>query len=254
VPDNKLVVLLMHIPLLSTREKSKIFRLIEQRPFTLSVSGHQHYQRHLYVDDKDDWRGEKPHHHVINVTAGGSWWKGMKKYGGIPHAYSRDGTPNGYSVVSFDGNQYSFQFKAAGRPADYQMHISAPNEVPEGEEDANVYVNIFSGSAKTVVTALLRNVKGKETALPITHTPNQPDPDYVKLFEAEEKLLKLAGKEADWIQMSNPTAADHLWRTTLPGTLKEGLYTIEFQATQPDGTHYTGLRSLRIVKPNQDRK
>jgi len=254
VPDNKLVVLLMHIPLLSTREKSKIFRLIEQRPFTLSVSGHQHYQRHLYVDNKDDWQGDKPHHHVINVTAGGSWWKGMKKYGGTPHAYSRDGTPNGYSIVSFDGNQYSFQFKAAGRPADYQMHISAPNEVAAGDEDASVYVNIFSGSTKTTVTAVLRNAKGKETELPTTHAPNQPDPDYVKLFEAEEKLLQLAGKEADWVRMSNPIAADHLWRTTLPSTLKEGLYTIEFKAIQPDGAHYVGLRSFRIVNQKQDAK
>ena len=88
--------------------------------------------------------------------------------------------------------------------------------------------------------------------MPTKHVPDQPDPDYVKLFEAEEKLRQLAGKEVDWLKMSNPIPADHLWMATLPSTLKEGLYTIEFRATQADGSHYVGLRSIRIVKQNQD--
>ena len=35
----------------------------------MSVSGHQHYQQHLYLGKEDGWEGDKPHHHVINVTA-----------------------------------------------------------------------------------------------------------------------------------------------------------------------------------------
>lgn len=37
-----------------------------------------------------------------------------------------DGGPNGYSIMEFDGKNYSFEFRAAGRPASYQMNIYAP--------------------------------------------------------------------------------------------------------------------------------
>jgi len=247
VPSEKLVVLLMHIPLLSTREKSKIFRLIEQRPFTLSVSGHQHYQRHLYIDKADDWQGKSPHHHVINVTAGGSWWSGMKRYGGAPHAYSRDGTPNGYSIVTFDGNQYAFQYKAAGKPASYQMHISAPAEL-SATEPTKVYANVFAGSTKTNLTAVLRNSKETLKALKVEHVPDQRDPDLVALAEAEDQIRTTLGKQATWSKMSQPIPAHHLWAIEIPSGLKAGVYAIEVTAVQPDGTRHTGLRTLRIVE------
>lgn len=248
VPAEKLVVLLMHIPLLSTREKSKIFRLIEQRPFTLSVSGHQHYQRHLYLDKEDDWQGKTPHHHVINVTAGGSWWSGMKRYGGAPHAYSRDGTPNGYSIVTFDGNQYAFQYKAAGKPASYQMHISAPAELSSTAEPIKVYANVFAGSTRTHLTAVLRNNKGTLKTLKVEHAPDQRDPDLVALAEAEDQLRTTLGKQVTWSKMSQPIPAHHLWAIELPDGLKPGVYAIQVTAVQPDGTRHTGLRTLRVVE------
>ena len=111
-----------------------------------------------------------------------------------------------------------------------------------------MYANVFSGSVRTAMTAVLRNSKGKETQLTTKHVPGEPDPDYVKLFEAEEKLRQLAGAEADWLKMSNPIPADHLWTATLPSSLKVGLYTVEFNATQPDGTQFTGLRTIRVVE------
>lgn len=247
VPQDKLVVLMMHIPITSMEQRGAIFKLLKERPFTMSVSGHQHYQRHLYLDQEDGWEGEKPHHHVINVTASGSWWRGMKKFGDTPHAYSRDGVPNGYSIVTFDGNQYAFQYQAANRPADYQMHISAPVQYSD-EQPVFAYTNVFSGSEKTEVTALLRNRKGKRMKLEVIPAHTEVDQDYKKLYDQEQALKEKLGGKIDWVEMSAPVEAGHQWKAKLPTGLPAGMYTIEFQAKQPNGGVYQGLRPIRVVK------
>ena len=247
VPADKLVVLMMHIPITKMEQRGAIFKLLKDRPFTMSVSGHQHYQQHLYLDKEDGWEGEKPHHHVINVTASGSWWKGIKKFGNTPHAYSRDGVPNGYSIVTFDGNQYSFQYQAANRPADYQMQISAPVEIGSQQEQAYAYTNVFSGSEKSKVTAAIRNHKGKAVKLEMVAAHSEVDPDYKRLYDQERELIQKLDGKIDWMEMSAPAAAGHLWKAKLPQNLSSGMYSIEVQVKQPNGAIYKGLRPIRIA-------
>ena len=67
----------------------------------------------VFLGKDKGWNGDKPHHHLINATVCGSWWVGQIDEVGIPHATMNDGAPNGYSVITFDGNQYSVEFKAA---------------------------------------------------------------------------------------------------------------------------------------------
>ncbi|MAT11265.1 MAG: metallophosphoesterase [Rhodopirellula sp.] len=247
VPADKLVVLMMHIPITKMEQRGTIFKLLKDRPFTMSVSGHQHYQQHLYLGKEDGWEGEKPHHHVINVTASGSWWKGIKKFGNTPHAYSRDGVPNGYSIVTFDGNQYSFQYQAANRPADYQMQISAPVEIGSQQEQAYAYANVFSGSVKSEVTAVIRNRKGKAVKLEMVPAHSEVDPDYKRLYDQERSLIQKLDGKIDWMEMSAPAAAGHLWKAQLPKDLSSGMYSIEVQAIQPNGAIYKGLRPIRVA-------
>ncbi|MCH2369855.1 MAG: calcineurin-like phosphoesterase family protein [Pirellulales bacterium] len=247
VPADKLVVLMMHIPITKMEQRGAIFKLLKDRPFTMSVSGHQHYQQHLYLGKEDGWEGEKPHHHVINVTASGSWWKGIKKFGNTPHAYSRDGVPNGYSIVTFDGNQSSFQYQAANRPADYQMQISAPVEIGSQQEQAYAYANVFSGSEKSEVTAVIRNRKGKAVKLEMVAAHSEVDPDYKRLYDQERSLMQKLDGKIDWMEMSAPAAAGHLWKAQLPKDLSSGMYSIEVQAIQPNGAIYKGLRPIRVA-------
>jgi 3',5'-cyclic AMP phosphodiesterase CpdA len=129
IPRDQLVVLMMHIPLTSVGDRQELYRLIEQRPFALSFSAHTHYQEHRFLTREDGWRGPEPHHHVVNVTVCGSWWRGAPDEKGIPHATMSDGGPNGYSMVTFDGRKYDIEFKPARRPADHQMNIHAPEEI-----------------------------------------------------------------------------------------------------------------------------
>ena len=78
VPKDRLVMLMMHIPLTGTGDRQALYRLIEKRPYTLSISGHTHWQAHQFIDRGDGWMGAKPHHHIVNVTVSGTWWKGAK--------------------------------------------------------------------------------------------------------------------------------------------------------------------------------
>lgn len=129
-----------------------IFELIENRPNTFSISGHVHRQLNIFVGEEDGWNGSEAHHHLINATVCGSWWSGQIDEIGIPHSVMKDGAPNGYSEITFNGNQYSVAFKAARKPASYQMNIYAPNEVTTSSLDTTkVLVNVFAGSEKSTV-------------------------------------------------------------------------------------------------------
>src|SRR5690606_7210489 len=71
IPHDQLVVLMMHIPLVDVHDRHELYRLIEQRPFCLSIAGHTHHHEHRFITHADGWRGPEPHHHIINVTVCG---------------------------------------------------------------------------------------------------------------------------------------------------------------------------------------
>ncbi len=106
IPADQMVVLMMHIPIVGVHDREELYRLIEKRPFCISISGHTHHHEHRYIKKEDGWLGPEPHHHIINVTVCGSWWSGAPDERGIPHATMADGAPNGYSIISFDGTKY----------------------------------------------------------------------------------------------------------------------------------------------------
>ena len=108
--------------------------------------------------------GAKPHHHIVNVTVSGTWWKGSKDERGIPHTTMRDGAPNGYSIITFDGAKATFDFKASRFPANHQLRIHAPVALAAADvAKTSVYVNVFAGSEKSTVK--LRVNGGKWTPL-----------------------------------------------------------------------------------------
>ena len=84
IPEDQLVVLMMHIPLVDVNDRHELYRLIEQRPFCISISAHKHVHQHRFITREDDWRGPAPHHHIVNVTVSGSWWEGRRTSGAFP--------------------------------------------------------------------------------------------------------------------------------------------------------------------------
>ena len=91
IPETQMVVLMMHVPINMTKDAPETYRLIENRPLCISISGHTHYHQHVFLGEDDGWQGAQPHHHIINVTVSGSWWSGQKDERGIPHTMMADG-------------------------------------------------------------------------------------------------------------------------------------------------------------------
>jgi len=237
VPDDQLVVFMMHIPLSGVGDRQKLYRLIENRPYTLSISGHTHWQAHQFLGKEDGWRGKEPHHHIVNVTVSGSWWKGAKDETGIPHAMMRDGAPNGYSMITFDGHKATFDYKVARKPASYQMNIHAPEMVKqEGDEAAVVYVNVFSGSSRSTVEMKIGE-DGKWMAL---EKVLEEDPYYVTMRNLE---IKAYPEEKP---INAPIQSDHLWKGILPKTAPRGTHLIHVRTTDMYGRVFMDQRVIRL--------
>ncbi len=247
VPDEKLVVVLMHAPLIRCDNRQELFALLEKRLHTFSVSAHTHTMAHVFVDEKQGWAGAKPHHHFINATVCGGWWCGVKDESGIPHATMNDGAPNGYSVITFDGNEYSIRFKAARRPPDYQMNIYVPDDIPQSSLDTlPVTVNVFAGSVRSKVAMQLN---GQGDWVPLEFKPMR-DPGVAAMGALNPFLQSVVnGVELDSLfgwQMDPPSVSYHMWMAQLPRNLSVGTHLLKVRTTDMFGQTWTASRIFRV--------
>ena len=247
VPDHMLVVLMMHAPLVRSENRERLYEILKDRMHTFSISGHVHRQINLFIDEEMGWKGPEPHHHLINATVSGSWWCGLKDELGIPHATMNDGAPNGYSVVTFDENTYSVRFKAARRPAGYQMNIYLPDEMKVHEADTTtVLVNIFAGSGRSKVEMLVDD-HGKW--IPMDHVETI-DPECLRMHRLNPVLdLKFDDQPLDRIlgwKMDYPSVSTHMWQANLPGGLKPGTHMLTIRTTDMYNQEWISHRIFRV--------
>lgn len=256
IPKDQLVVLMMHIPLVNVEDRKELYDLIAARPFALSISAHTHFQQHLFLGEEDGLRGPKRHHHVINVTVCGSWWRGAPDERGIPHATMRDGAPNGYSILTFDGHDYDIEFRPASRPRSYQMNIDAPEEVEAAAAGGvEVLVNVFAGSEESTVEMRV----GESAAWTPLERVAVEDPFYAATKDREDALLAaaMAAREArgekpgrvtelPFIPLPEVVKSPHIWRGRLPEGLPPGTHLIEVRTTDRFGKTYADRRSIRV--------
>ncbi|MEZ6138580.1 MAG: calcineurin-like phosphoesterase family protein [Pirellulaceae bacterium] len=236
IPADQLVVLMMHIPLTEVDDRAELYRLIEQRPATVSISAHTHYMEHRLIGQEDGWQGPERHHHIVNVTVCGSWWRGQPDERGIPHATMSDGGPNGYSIMEFDGQKYSLEFRAAGRPASYQMNIYAPELVsPANLATTVVLANVFAASESTECQMRV----GESKWMPMERV-TLSDPAYLAEKAREDALNRT------WTELPNPHPTPHFFRAMLPTQLPVGTHQIEIVARDPRGKEVTDHRIIRV--------
>jgi hypothetical protein len=181
-------------------------------------------------------------------TTSGSWWGGLPDELGIPHTTMRDGTPNGYAVATFEGLDYAIRFKAARRPADYQMNVYAPARVrAEDAGSSEILVNVFAGSERSLVEMRLARSPETESSAVGDWTRLErvarPDPAYEALRARE---LALTGD--DQPRLPAPVPSSHLWSGRLPAGPEPGSYWIEVRSTDMFGQVDTGRRLIRITE------
>ncbi len=238
VPKDRLIVLAMHIPITGVRNREELYRLIEDRPHTFSVSAHTHVQTHLFLGEKEGWKGKTPHHHLNHATVCGSWWAGALDERGIPHATMSDGVPNGYSIIEFDGSKYKVMFRPANRPAEEQMAIWLPEAItPATSGETEAIVNIFAGSSKSKVEMRVDN--GDWQAL---ENFTGQDPYYLEMKKIETSAKPPTGRNLPGA--SNTT---HLWKGKLPANLRIGGHAVEVRTTDMFGQTHLDRRFIRVV-------
>ena len=262
VPKDQLVVISMHIPLTEMRDIQKLMNLLGDRPHTLSLSAHSHVQHDDFIGPEHGWHGDDAHHHHNHATTSGSWWQGTLDEVGIPHTTMRDGAPNGYGIFTFHGNQYTIRFKAARRPADYQMNIWAPWEVESTETgNTDVRVNIFGGTKRSKVE--IRIGEDREWKA-MTYTP-QKDPYFQALKERDEtyhlerqmhteirETIKEMLKEDNQLPQRGKRLiygvpkSTHIWQSKLPENIPIGTHVINVRTTDMFGQTFTAKRIIRV--------
>jgi hypothetical protein len=236
VPADELIVLCMHIPLCSYNlelthdnvvDRNAVFDLLKDRDHLLALAGHLHSLENNYLDETGGWSSETPFHLVSCAAVCGSWWRGPKDERGIPAAVQlSDGTPNGYHIFLFEGNNYSQRFKAAGKNDNCQVRISAPRGVIsiKPTSDPGVIVNFFNGNERSAVMCEVDN--NKPVRMKMT---TMTDPF------ARQLLLDYPDLYDEWIGCS-PTR--HIWVADMPTGLAPGVHKIVVNATDEYGNNY----------------
>src|SRR3546814_11235658 len=98
------------------------------------------------------WYQEKSHHEYNAGTTSGDWYSGEVNESGVPASTMRDGTPKGYAFLNITGNQYTIDYKVAGKTKDYKIEIFNPKVVAKGSgTQAAISANFFMGTKVNTV-------------------------------------------------------------------------------------------------------
>lgn len=238
VPKDHLIVLAIHIPLgesdkdlFNEKDREQLFELLKDFPYTLSLSGHTHIQKHDFFTEKEGWKGESPHHSFNVGTVSEDSPSGTTDEKGIPKSLMKDGTPKGYVFIDFRGSQYQIRYKAVGEQKDKQMAIYIPEEIEKGNWDGErIYANFFMGTSQDQVR--YRIDFGDWNSMSYLE---DYDPVYMLSLNKENTKGEGTGKR----KPSKPVKSTHLWKADIDAKLDKGAHTIEVEATDMFGQkHY----------------
>jgi len=265
VPEDRLVFLAMHAPLatyvspdatgVNTQDRRELFALLAGRENVVAVAGHTHTTEHLAFGPEDGFPGPGVIHHHVLTTVSGSWWSGPFDERGVPVSLQRDGTPNGWHVLEVDAGEATLRYRAAGKPASYQMRIlfdvahhglgpDALRDARAGElfdgrmgvdsvPAAEILVNLFDGGPRSKVTFRVDD----GPALPMERV-SRADPHVIEVFRRNRDTLK------SWVE---PLPSSHLFAADLPDDLAGGVHTVAVRAEDEFGRVHHGHAVLEIT-------
>jgi hypothetical protein len=260
-PKNRLVVAAMHIPLrsyldpsdptINTSDASELIKIIGDRP-SVSFSGHTHTTEHHYFGFENPMAARPPHHHHVMTALSGSWWSGPYDHRGVAVADCPDGNPNGFHILSVDGDRFTTRFRAAKEPEGRQMRIvlvSADHALTQDQFEmgqffgapirqdrlgmTEVLVNVFDGGPRTAVEyrigAFASVAMRRET---------RPDPFIREVFARNQATKK------PWAQVE---PCSHIWTARLPVDLKAGTHCIMVRVVDEYGREHHDRLCMEVT-------
>jgi hypothetical protein len=249
LPGDTPLVLAMHAPLkidgfdnpaFCIQNSSDVYEILEDFDHILAIAGHFHSTRHSYFGPPDGFNGKVPIHQHVITTAAGYWWNGMKDIYGIPHTIQGDGTPNGYHMMSVNGNKIRIRYMAAGKPPDYQMRIMLET-MPEKKlvfglpmsltSSTNILVNVFDGGPNTRVSCRL---DGNE---PVMMTPVLREDPFVFARYVEDGLF----------QPETESPSTHIWSLPMQKDIEPGVHTLFIRVQDEYGQIHMESKIFEVV-------
>lgn len=245
VDKNKLIVISYHIPLFlggenhfRKEDRERLFQALKPFENALLLSAHTHVQQQLFYGKKAGWDGLKPLHEYNVGTTSGDWYSGTPDATGVPASTMRDGTYRGYSFIHFKDNQYSVDYKVAGKSEDFQIQIHVPKVIPfQSKNSARIFANFFMGSKGDKVEYRIDNGEWKDMKFTETIDPNFA----ISVFQWDTTNQLMEGRRP-----SNPDISQHLWMTTFPKKLSLGKHQVEVRATDRYGKTFTSSAEFKV--------
>ena len=262
VATDSLVVVSHHIPLhtlvgdepnVSNTDTVELLAAVASHPNCVSFSGHTHTNEHWYLGP-DGKPAETGHHHHVLSAVSGSWWSGPDDVRGIPVALATDGSPNGFHVLSVDGNQATTRLVPAHDPQrsllrvvlDSQMHAAGPELLREYQPGAlltgpvalaqvastRVVVNFFEGGPRSVV-----ELSSGGVSVPMRRV-RRIDPFVQEVYERNASARK------PWVK---PELSSHVWQVGLPADLGVGTHRLDVRARDEHGREHLAFMVLEVV-------
>ena len=271
-PDNYLVVLNMHIPVVSDVDRTSVQHQVDNREdlYTLlagrkvvSLGGHTHtMSTFLPGDEMEGWGQPTPIPQVIVGAACGSWWSGPKDAAGVPVSYMRGGAPRNYLVFDFNGNDYQISFKPTLQAADKQMHLSFLNAKFEAWYQANTNSDASLHQSRDVMTdrnilslsdltdpsaVLVANVyAGSTESRVVCQWDNGMPVEAVKTLNVKDPFA-LLNEMLYTTSLTSAGNSTHLWTCDIPDDLAVGQHTVAVTTTDRYGRSYTEYMAFEIA-------
>ncbi|MGH8501611.1 MAG: calcineurin-like phosphoesterase C-terminal domain-containing protein [Gammaproteobacteria bacterium] len=253
VPRDKLILIATHIPLLTfatdnpatnTGNLDQLLAVLKGRRHVYTIAGHDTSNSwQVYIDHEHGWHGPKPLHHQVLAEVRGGSWAGPRDERGVREASMQDGNPNGYYIISFDGNEYHTRFKAASQGAEEQMRIVLdPPLIAMQEPGLNrgqlagptkVVVNVFDGGERNEVQMSLDDGRFRRMRQVLRNDPYM-----------DQLFIKYQGTEDAY---AAPEPSSYIWELDLPGYLTPGMHTVTVRSTDMFGRTSTESLVFEIL-------
>jgi C terminal of Calcineurin-like phosphoesterase len=190
------------------------------------------------------------HHHHILAAVSGSWWSGPFDARGIPMALQSDGSPNGFHILSVDGEGYTTSLVPAHDPARGQMRVMLDSQLHGVDHDVIrdyhtgalltgpigvdrvastlLVVNFFDGGPRSKVEV---SIGGRPYR--VLANVERLDPFVVEVYDRNRDTKK------SWVEAGK---SSHIWQGSLPEDLGIGTHRVSVRATDEYGrAHATSI-------------
>lgn len=278
-PEDKLIVLATHVPLMSFADQDsevhqidqvqEIYEIIGERE-AIAVSGHTHALSNMREGDSlAGWRElygveALPFTHIVAGAISGDWYNGRTLDNGLPEAVGRDGSLPGVLTLDIDGSEVSEFYTVRGEGQSTQMALSLNTPSYRDWYEANLD---NAGEAEAFADPLTVPAGDvAETWLTTNFWIGSTGSTVEVSFDGGEPMLaertqQMNGEDvnvgAEW---SDPAAvqqqlvhggsiadrASHIWRLPLPADLAAGEHTAEVTATDVHGNSYTETLTFTV--------